>query len=320
VTISEGASLLTFLDAPVLVGDPESRVIYVNPCFERRFGVSGGQAQGEALAMLFSGGAREAMLDGIARVSRFGETVRFRIREGGDGYLALVSAIQNESDFLGVVILLVDEPLDDERLLTFHREMQEPLEEARHCLDELIEQTGGRRAERYRGVVERGQHAIERAHRWSLELQRILRGKGSRVSPGARLDPVKVVRQVAARIAAELEKRGASLDLLVPAQLASAKGDPQRLETALVHLLRERLREARAGEVFTLSSRLIGDRESRSIVISLVDPPRDAAAEASEPRILRETVDDLGGRLCSTGDPAVGRVTAIQLGAAAEPV
>ena len=41
MSISEGASLLTFLEAPVVVGDPEGRAIYVNPCFERRFSLAG---------------------------------------------------------------------------------------------------------------------------------------------------------------------------------------------------------------------------------------------------------------------------------------
>ena len=34
-------SLLSFLDAPVVVGDPEGRAVYVNPAFEARFGQGG---------------------------------------------------------------------------------------------------------------------------------------------------------------------------------------------------------------------------------------------------------------------------------------
>ena len=33
-------SLLSFLDAPVVVGDPDGRAVYVNPAFEARFGVA----------------------------------------------------------------------------------------------------------------------------------------------------------------------------------------------------------------------------------------------------------------------------------------
>ena len=33
-------SLLSFLDAPVIVGDPEGRAVYVNPAFQSRFGIT----------------------------------------------------------------------------------------------------------------------------------------------------------------------------------------------------------------------------------------------------------------------------------------
>ncbi|MCZ6785445.1 MAG: PAS domain-containing protein [Proteobacteria bacterium] len=317
MSLSGGASLLMFVDAPVLVGDPEGRAIYVNPCFEARFGVDGNEVQGEHLAALFSGGAREAMLDGVARVSQGGQALRFRIREGGGGFLALVSPIRSEEDFLGVVILLTDEPLADERVLAFHREMQEPLEEMRHCLEELMEQTGGRRAEHYRALVERSQYALERTARWSQELHGLLSGRGSSISANATLDPVRVVRQVASRLREELAAAGAELDVLVPAQLTPVRGDGPRLETALVHLLRDRLAAAQPGDVFTLASRQIGDE---FVLFSLVDPPRERGStdDSEEPRIVRESIQEMGGRLHTTASAVGGRVTAIQLGAVAD--
>ena len=51
-------SLLSYLDAPIVVGDPEGRAVYVNPAFEQRFPRAGAQALGLPLAELFDGGAR----------------------------------------------------------------------------------------------------------------------------------------------------------------------------------------------------------------------------------------------------------------------
>jgi PAS domain-containing protein len=62
----DGVSLLSFLDAPVLVGDPEGRVIYVNPAFERRFCQDDESVQGAELVSLFEGGGREAILNAVA--------------------------------------------------------------------------------------------------------------------------------------------------------------------------------------------------------------------------------------------------------------
>ena len=61
-------SLLDYLDAPVLVGDPDGRVVHLNPSFESRFDVSLKEAQGGMVASLFGGGAREAMLRAVAEV------------------------------------------------------------------------------------------------------------------------------------------------------------------------------------------------------------------------------------------------------------
>ena len=54
----DGASLISFLDTPFLVGDPDGRVVYVNPAFERRFCPEGEQLQGVELASLFEGGGQ----------------------------------------------------------------------------------------------------------------------------------------------------------------------------------------------------------------------------------------------------------------------
>ena len=68
--VAGNLSLLSFLDAPVLVGDPDGRAAYVNPAFESRFGVSAEGVSGQALAVLFDGGLREGMLRAVAEACR----------------------------------------------------------------------------------------------------------------------------------------------------------------------------------------------------------------------------------------------------------
>ena len=46
-------SLMDFVDAPVLVGDPEGRAVYANPAFERDFKASKDSLTGVPLASLF---------------------------------------------------------------------------------------------------------------------------------------------------------------------------------------------------------------------------------------------------------------------------
>lgn len=319
-------SLLNFLAAPIVVGDPEGNVIYINPAFARAFGKSSEEGLGTPLAMLFEGGGREAILQAVAEVCSRGESVDFKLKEGGGAWLGLASPIEAERNRVGVVILLTEEPGTDDRLLAFQGEISEPLEEAQQALDELLEQTGGRRAERYRMLVERGAGALERARKWNDELHRMLCGRGRGPTADASLDPVRVARLVVGRLSAELDETPVQLRLLAPAQLPPAGGDAAMLETALTRLIRHRAADARQSELITLSVRAHDDGERSALVFSVVDRPgndpiaaqgpdaADTAIDADpEPRAVRATVAALGGRVRTLTDPEVGRVTAIEL-------
>jgi hypothetical protein len=321
MSTTEGQSLLGFLDAPIVVGDPEGRVIFVNPAFERRFCRGGKSPQGDPLATLFAGGGREAMLASVAEVCSKGESVKFRLREDGAGYLAVASPIEAADDRVGVVILLTDEPLMDGRLLDFHREIHEPLEESMSVMEELLEQTGGRRDDRYKSLLERGSNAIERARKWSEELHGLLCGGAKTGSGEETLVAIRVLRQVAGRLAPELDRAGVSLELLLPTQLPVVRGDATLLETALVRLVRQRLSETPPGSIINLTTRLLGTGQARCILFSVVDPCRGADGQElstesrgeSEPRLVGEIIGVLGGQLETVVEPSLGRVTAIRL-------
>ncbi len=325
VTNSVG-SLMDFLGAPIVVGDPEGSVIYLNPAFERAFSKPAAQAIGVPLAMLFEGGGREAVLGAVAQVCTRGETVHFKLKEGEAAYLGLASPIEADHDRVGVVILLTDEPAVDERLLAFQAEVSEPLEEVQQALDELLEQTGGRRAERYRGLLERGMGALERARKWNDELHRMLCGRGRSIGIESSLDPVRVIREVVGRLSAEIDGSPLSLRLLAPTRLRPARGDAAMLETALTRLIRHRIADPQEGNLITLSARESRSGEESLLVFSVVDRPRaspadrqagDSGGEAeSEPRAVRATIAALGGRIQTWRDPGVGRVTTIGLASA----
>ena len=169
-------SLLDYVDAPVLVGDPDGRVVHLNPSFESRFQISLEQARGKELAKLFEGGAREAVLSAVADVCGGAGSVRFQLREGNCGYWAVASPISAEDDRVGVVILITAELSSDRRMIECVKEIQEPLEELTRCLGEFAEQVGGRRAERYRLMLEDVANAVELLRKRSGELQSLLSG------------------------------------------------------------------------------------------------------------------------------------------------
>jgi PAS domain-containing protein len=159
-------SLVDFVDAPVLVGDPEGRAVYANPAFEREFKASQASIAGASLASLFEGGAREAVLAAVAGICSGTPRERFRLREGGKGFDALASPVEVESGRVGVMILLFEES-GDENLRSFRREIHEPLDELTECLAAFSSETGDRRDERYRILIAEGLRAIERMRKWA---------------------------------------------------------------------------------------------------------------------------------------------------------
>ena len=311
------SSLLNFRDAPLMIGDPEGRVIWVNPAFEQTFTCDGELVRGQALAALFDGGGREAVLGAVAEVCTRGETVRFRLKKDDVGFLGVASPIEAEEGHVGVVILLTTEPDTDERLLAYQAEIAEPLDEVKACLEELLEQTGGKRAERYRALVERSISALGRAQKWSDELRGALSGQQSQRSQ-SKVDPVRVVRNVAQQVAEDGPLAGPRLHLLVPSTLPNAVGDATMLETALLRLVRTRGLEAGSECWLSLSARLAGVGSERRVLFSVVDRRVEDAdglgAEPDpEPKLVRAAVSALGGDLATWAEPEVGRVTTVSL-------
>ena len=125
-------SLLAFLDSPVVVGDPEGHAVYANPAFLASFADRQEQITGRPLSEFFEGGGREGVLAAVAEVCTGGRSIRFRVRHQDVGYAGLASPITSEGTQVGVLILLTEEAVGEERLLAFHREIQDPLDETMH--------------------------------------------------------------------------------------------------------------------------------------------------------------------------------------------
>jgi PAS domain S-box-containing protein len=158
-------SLMDFVDAPLLVGDPDSRVVYVNPAFERQFGRSREEITGQPLAIVFEGGGRESILDAVARVCSGEAGVRFRMREAGKGFAVQASAVEAEEGRVGVIVLLTPE-VGDEHLMAFQRAVRDPLDELASCLLAIsAEAENG--PEKWRILVAEGLRALDTIRKWS---------------------------------------------------------------------------------------------------------------------------------------------------------
>ena len=314
------ASLLELFGAPCFVADSEGRIVYANPAFTAAFASeqASGSLEGLELEAVFEGGAREAVLQAVAAVFHSDDVASFRLRERSRAYSGLASPIREGCDCVGVAVMLGDELLTDTRALGLHAEIEEPLAESIACLEELIEQTGGRREERHRAAVERGLSALVRARKRCDELRVLLSGARRDSAPSEACDVVAVLRQVRNRLDPDFAGAGVRLDLLVPAALPPAQGDATHLESALVHLLRHRLAETGGGHSFLVTARVSATAHGHALLVSVVDLPGEGRTPtvrtaATEPRPVREAIDTLGGLLYTLVDPDLGRVTVLRL-------
>jgi PAS domain S-box-containing protein len=308
-------SLLSFLDAPVVVGDPEGSAVYVNPAFQSRFGITAEAARGRSLAELFEGGGREAVLHAVAEVCEYGESLRFRVRENGVGFAAVASPIVAEDARVGVVILLKEEVEGIERLLSLHREIQDPIDELSHSLEMLLEQTGGRRDARYRSFVEASLRALTRLRKWSDELRAVLSG-----APGAALecesfDPAEVVRRVAERAVGRIGDAETTVELLAARSLPAVRGDEARLESVLMRIVQDRLEQDQPPSALFIGARTTGTDAAAAVVVSVTEHWANGGctASSSEPPVVKESVAAMAGVLHTTIDPQLGRTTLLRL-------
>jgi PAS domain S-box-containing protein len=308
-------SLLSFLDAPVIIGDPDGSAVYVNPAFESRFGVTADAVRDRTLAELFEGGGREAVLNAVAGVCEYGESVRFRVRERGVGFAAVASPIVAEDARVGVVILLKEEVEGIELLLSLHREIQDPLDELANCLELLVEQTGGRRAVRYRALVEGSLHALTRLRKWSDELHAILSGQPGPIHQSESFDPAAVVRRVTERAAVLIAQSETRVELLAARSLPLVRGDKARLESVLLSIMKDRLEQERSPTAIFIGARAAGTGPSAAVVVSVTEHWANGGCTAtpSDPPVIKETVAALSGVLHTTIDPQLGRATLLRL-------
>jgi signal transduction histidine kinase len=306
-------TLLSFLDAPVVVGDPEGRAAYVNPAFEARFGMGAVAATGAPLASLFDGGVREAVLQAVAEVCRSGASRRFRVRHAAAGYTALASPIVAEDARVGFVIVFLESAADDERLHALVREIREPAEELAGVLEDATERLRGGRDEPVRSLLDDGQRALARLRKGAQELSGLLAGRPSEPT-GA--DPVAVARDVAALLAPDFQRAGVKLKLRLPEAGLAVPVRPRELADALSQLLRARLSACGQGATVTLAGRVVERDGRHSVVVAVIDDrgPLDAPPPDCAPEPVRRAVAAMGADLRSSAD-SNGCTTAIRLSA-----
>lgn len=305
-------SLLSFLDAPLVVGDPDGRAAYVNPAFELRFTVSAETVIGQPLASLFEGGVREMVLHAVADVCACGTSQRFRVRHAGTGYAGLASPIVAEDARIGVVILFNESAPDDERAHRLQREAHAAVGALEGLLEELGARTAGSPDEKLRDLLDEGGKTVEGLRLCTAQLGDVLAGRRPIPHRDDRFDPSRVASGLAVRLAEEFAAAGVGLDFRMPAQLPLVCGDVSAFREALECLLRACLARLESGTSLVLAGRTVERDGAIWVVLALKEPSPSGAADEPPQRVI-DRIAVLGGDVRVSAHPDSGRTTAIRL-------
>ena len=305
-------SLLSYLDAPIVVGDPEGRAVYVNPAFAQRFPRAGAQALGLPLAELFDGGAREAVLRGVRSACDQCETARFRLRAGDVSYSAVASPIRTSGQAVGVVILFKEEVGAVERLLQLQREMQGALDELSGTLDTLVEQTGGRRNPQHRALVEDGVRAVTRLRKWSEEMQGVLAGRPVTAAVD-RIVVADLLRRLGERAGRLGAADGVAITMLLPGSLPELHGDEARIASALQRMVEARLAATPKPDRLTIGARLVGKTKDRALLVSFAELRGGGfPAPLADSAVVLEELGEIGATRHGVASERLGRCTVVR--------
>ncbi|MCP4905532.1 MAG: PAS domain-containing protein [bacterium] len=304
-------SLLGFVQTPILVGDPDGCIVYANPSFCDIFCGLEGDPVGQPLAMVFGGGAREAVLAATAEVLQRGKAARMQIREGGSAFTGLCSPIEAEDDRVGVVMVLLEEESDEEHLTGLADEIAEPIAVAIQAMHGLSDQLRGSLLEEQLELLDRGLHSIETAQKWMRELSAAIRG--GKTQPG-RFDVANSILRVSERISQE-SCDPIDFEVLMPPNLPRVAGTTVVFERLLTQLIRQRIEESREGQPLTLLARTIGENQAKSVLVSVVDVPgaKRRGETGLPPDNLQQGIRQMGGEAICVEDSTLGRVTAVRL-------
>jgi len=310
--VNGAESLLSYLDAPIVVGDPEGRAVYVNPAFEERFPRGDDSAIGLPLAELFDGGAREAVLRGVMTACETRTTARFRLRAGATGYSAVASPIASGGQAVGVVILFKEEIGEAERLLQLQRDLQGGLEELAGTLDDIATHASGARATQQRALVYDGLRAIARVRKFSEEMQAALAGKPS-AARSERIDVTALLARIVDRAERLAGGEGVAISLLAPGKLPELRGDEAQLARALQRMLDARLSAHPAPERITVGARVVSADNGRALLLSFSEL-RSGGYDApfSDGSVLDEAFGPFGATKLSASSARLGRATVVR--------
>ena len=287
-------TILTYLDTPIIIGDANNKLIYLNPAGEEMFQRKVMELVGKEVKELFSGDSWEDILETIAQVRKQNHPSRISVEEGSRNFRASISPIVgDEEGFIGYVINLLDiaegkvaDQLKTDALIIVNQ-IRDPLLDIADTLNELKNKVSSGLKKEANRLIEKGLEDSQKVIRLVDELLGVPDAESKKPEvKQEELNISKIIKNTISDMEPFAKKEGVALEWTIPANLPKMLGDQEKLTYALNSLLGFSLYHTPAKGVITVSGKTGQEKDGRRPLIITVSDTGEGIDPAELPHLF----------------------------------
>ncbi|UCD84203.1 MAG: PAS domain-containing protein [Deltaproteobacteria bacterium] len=287
-------TILTYLDTPIIIGDANNKLIYLNPAGEEVFQRKVMELVGKEVRELFSGDSWEGILETITQVRKQNRPSRISVEAGSRNFRASISPIiGDEEGFIGYVINLLDiaegkvaDQLKADALIIVNQ-IRDPLLDIADTLNELKKKVSSGLKKEASRLIEKGLEDSQKVIRLVDELLGFPDAESKKPEvKQEELDISKIIKNTISDMEPFAKKEGVALEWTIPANLPKMLGDQEKLTYALNSLLGFSLNHTPAKGVITVSGKTGQKKDGRRPLIITVSDTGEGIDQAELPHLF----------------------------------
>lgn len=273
-------TILSYLDAPVLIVSTNYKTAYINPAFEKVFGVNLHEALGKDVAHFLAPSLVELLVSAGEKTKNNAERTKVILEDGALYFSVVVSAITDEKGRLtGLVYSFTDltkekqlERVKAEFISMLLNDIHAPLREIQNTFLELDKTTKGNDA-----LKKLLKSSIDITREVISRLERLLYITDS-ISGDLKLSLVEcdvptLISNAVASLQAKAKADGTLLHYFFD-RLPLVKADTDKLLQVLIHIISKALNIAGAGKTVGVCASVDSKSNPRKIYISIAQTKR----------------------------------------------
>ncbi len=274
-------TVLTYLETPIIIGDTNNKLLYLNPAGEEIFRRKVMELVGKEVKELFSSDNWEKVLEAITQVRKENIPSRIDIEEASRYFKTSISLITgDDGGFIGYVIGLLDITRDKEAdqakanftSMIIHQ-LHSPLLDIVNTFSELKNKALPELKEEAGELIEEGLQSSQRVMRLVDDLLAF-----SEAQPGKlkikqeKLDISQIIKNSVSGMEPFAEREGVALEWTVSANLPKMSGDQEKITYALISLLSFSLDRTPVKGIITVSGKSSKEKDGRqSLIVTVSD-------------------------------------------------